>query len=221
MTHLRQPKPAATHGKPDPRVRRTRRSLRESLISLILEKDYDQITIQDITDRADLSRATFYLHYADKDELLASSLRKLSDEMLDASDMVPEPGTLRINGHPPSTLIFKHVQRYAQFYKALLLGSRDFHSVIYTEIHYLSRIAELQIRGLIGPDNEPLVPLPLLAQSVAGSIFATMIWWLEKDMPHSPEQMGEYIHSIIAPGVLASLQSQVYSHHNQLALSGD
>lgn len=47
----------------DRRVRRTRRALQDSLTSLILEKGYDAVTVEDITDRADLGRTTFYLHY--------------------------------------------------------------------------------------------------------------------------------------------------------------
>lgn len=54
----------------DRRVRRTRRALQDSLTSLILEKGYDAVTVEDITDRADLGRTTFYLHYKDKEELL-------------------------------------------------------------------------------------------------------------------------------------------------------
>ena len=68
----------------DRRVRRTRRRLRDALIQLIMEKGYDNVTIQNITDAADLSRATFYLHYTDKDELLASSLEEMFDELLDS-----------------------------------------------------------------------------------------------------------------------------------------
>ena len=54
----------------DPRVIRTRSVLRDSLMILIREMGYDAITVQHITDRARLNRATFYLHYRDKQDLL-------------------------------------------------------------------------------------------------------------------------------------------------------
>jgi AcrR family transcriptional regulator len=63
----------------DPRVVRTRQMLRDALVSLIEEKGFDAITIQDIADRAGLNRATFYLHYRDKQELLVKSLRDAID----------------------------------------------------------------------------------------------------------------------------------------------
>ncbi|HZY42942.1 MAG TPA: helix-turn-helix domain-containing protein, partial [Anaerolineae bacterium] len=66
----------------DPRVIRTRQMLRDALVSLIAEKGFDAITVQDIADRATLNRATFYLHYQDKHELLINSLRDAIDELM-------------------------------------------------------------------------------------------------------------------------------------------
>ena len=60
--------------KQDRRVNRTRRLLRESLMKLVAEKGYDSVTIEDITETAELGRTTFYLHYRDKEELLLESI---------------------------------------------------------------------------------------------------------------------------------------------------
>src|SRR5215471_19459582 len=57
---------------PDRRVQRTRRLLHKALMSCILEKKYESITVQEILDRADVGRSTFYTHFRDKDELLVS-----------------------------------------------------------------------------------------------------------------------------------------------------
>ena len=64
--------------KDDRRVQRTRKILRESLLELILDQGYDDVSIQDITQRANLGRATFYLHYKEKDELLQDLLHPIS-----------------------------------------------------------------------------------------------------------------------------------------------
>ena len=66
----------------DRRIVRTRQLLRDSLMSLILEKGYEAVTVQHITDQANLGRATFYLHYKDKEELLVISLESLFDELV-------------------------------------------------------------------------------------------------------------------------------------------
>ena len=58
--------------KTDRRIARTRRALRESLSSLVMERGWSAVSVQEICERADIGRSTFYLHYADKDELLLS-----------------------------------------------------------------------------------------------------------------------------------------------------
>ncbi len=59
-----------TEKTPDRRVRRTRENLFSALSELMQEKRYNKITIQDIIDRADVGRSTFYAHFETKDDLL-------------------------------------------------------------------------------------------------------------------------------------------------------
>ena len=61
----------------DRRVRRTRQLLRDALMELTLERGYDRVTVQDILDRADVGRSTFYAHYRDKDDLLVAEFEAL------------------------------------------------------------------------------------------------------------------------------------------------
>ena len=56
--------------RPDRRVARSRRALKEALTDLILERGYEAVTVQDVIDRADVGRSTFYAHFLDKDDLL-------------------------------------------------------------------------------------------------------------------------------------------------------
>ena len=65
----------------DRRVRRTRKSLEDALIALTLEKEYEEITIQEITERADVGYRTFFRHYADKDDLLRDVLESTTMEL--------------------------------------------------------------------------------------------------------------------------------------------
>ncbi len=79
--------------KPDRRIQRTRQLLHEALITLILEKGYDAITVQDILERANLGRSTFYAHYQDKEALLLSGFQELFDAT--APDFTPYYAELR------------------------------------------------------------------------------------------------------------------------------
>ena len=76
MNILRNPKE-------DRRVRRTQKLLKESLMELMSEKAFKDITIKDITERADLNRGTFYLHYADTYELLVATENGVLDDFQD------------------------------------------------------------------------------------------------------------------------------------------
>src|SRR3989337_4369074 len=66
--------------RPDRRIQRTRQALRRTLMELIKEKGYDSISVEEITQRANLGRATFYLHYKDKEDLLIDEFSELANE---------------------------------------------------------------------------------------------------------------------------------------------
>ena len=66
---------------PDRRVQRTRRQLREALVTLILERGWDAVSVRDICQKADVGRSTFYVHFADKENLLLSGFDDLHAEM--------------------------------------------------------------------------------------------------------------------------------------------
>ena len=193
--------------KVDRRVRRTRVRLRDALIQLILEKGYDNVTIQEITETADLSRATFYLHYQDKDELLAVSLEAMFDELVDSvKDLMLRRKLEMEDANPPSLPVFKHVSEYADLYRALL-GDRGVSSVINRTLTYISGIAEQQYRMLIEEGDEDNLPVPIAMASrhLAGALFSMASWWLESGMQYSPEEMAQMFHRLTVPSVLSAI----------------
>jgi len=60
----------------DPRITRTRKLIRDALTSLLAEKSFEAITVQDVAERATINRATFYGHYTDKFALLDALVRE-------------------------------------------------------------------------------------------------------------------------------------------------
>ena len=64
--------------KTDRRIQRTRQSLRNALLELIKEKGFDAISTEEITERANVGRATFYLHYKDKEDLLLEEFSEMA-----------------------------------------------------------------------------------------------------------------------------------------------
>jgi len=191
----------------DRRVRRTRRRLRDALIKLILANGYDNITIQEITDAADLSRATFYLHYNDKDELLASSLEAMFDELMaSVKDLMLRRKLEPLDGDAPSLPAFKHVAEYADLYKSLL-GEKGVSSVINRILNYISRIAEQQYRLLVTEEEEAdlAVPIDVAARHMAGAMFSMVSWWLETGMEYTAEEMAAHFHRLTVPSIYAAI----------------
>src|SRR5512139_948411 len=105
--------------KNDRRSQRTQHSLHEALMSLLQEKRYDAITVQDIIDRADVGRSTFYAHYQDKEDLMSSLLMHLMDVL---SQMPGRAATTGLERLIPAGDIFEHVQQNFELFKGMLRG---------------------------------------------------------------------------------------------------
>src|SRR5215217_5062984 len=109
----------------DPRIRRTRRMLREAVLDLAAEHDFAEITVRDITARADVNRATFYLHYRNKEDLVAQALEALFAEFTaeDRAFVAAHP-TLAAATVPPGIVAqFRHVGERAELFRRLLGGT--------------------------------------------------------------------------------------------------
>ena len=109
-----------TAPKNDRRILRTRKLLWEALIALIQEKEYSEITIQDIADRANVNRVTFYLHYRDKQDLLENSVEVIFNDL--TSKITPLTGEKFRLDVPPEgmTLVYRYIAENAKFYRIIL-----------------------------------------------------------------------------------------------------
>ena len=199
----------------DRRVERTRTALKHALYELIDEKGYDQVTVEEITERANLGRATFYLHYRDKEDLLLEDVINLVDQMVEETTGMPwlrwrqaSDGSVPMpNRPPPMVLVFQHVAENAEHYRIILRGQGS-----YTVGERLREIIIQAIKdvGLVRsqegfPEGEIQVPLDVIANYYTGSVMGLVSWWLENDMPYPPAQMAEYFQRLFFPGLMQVL----------------
>ena len=193
--------PAAPDGGPrrgDRRSRRTRQQLSEALVALLLEKRYDTITVQEIIDRADVGRSTFYAHFLDKDDLLLQEITGLVATMSIHTER--REGRSRVI---PSLELLRHVGEQQRLYRALVRG-RIFDPVLMMIQISLGRHVEARLAALMPPGQVPAVPLALVGQHMAGALLTLLQWWLEQDAPDSPEQINAHFEYLVRPGVLAA-----------------
>ena len=174
--------------KDDRRIQRTRKLLRESMLALILEKGYDDINIQDVTDRANLGRATFYLHYKEKDDLVADVIRQLFDDFL-----VTAPHALdnqwNLKDIKGIQKMFEFAESHYDFYRIMMIGKGSITSS--RQLHTILResIATSLDRELAALGMQTTLPHDFLESYLAGSLQALVFWWLDNDMPYTPAEM--------------------------------
>ncbi len=189
-----------TATRPDRRVERTRGALREALFGLIVERGYDRLTVQDVLDRANIGRSTFYAHFRDMDDLLLSGfdhLQALFTEHLGEQEPGPEgPWTVTL-------LLFKHAHEQHALYKALTAGpsGRAFverlHKLLATHMRTHLKAAARR--------HKLTVPVDVVAHYLVSSLLALLTWWLDQGMPYTPERMSAMYRQLVEPGALRAI----------------
>jgi AcrR family transcriptional regulator len=184
--------------KEDRRSKRTRQLLGNALVELMLEKPFDEITVQDILDRADIGRSTFYAHYSDKENLLMSEIERVIYQLDAYTRAVGEQTHLLL----PSLELFRHLREQHRLLQAFIWGrasdmlTRSFQGRV-------SKIVEHNLLALMGDTVKFSVPLSLIADFVTATFMTLLRWWLDDEMRSTPEQMDEMFQKLVMPGIHA------------------
>ncbi len=195
--------------KEDRRINRTRKLMQEALMALIVEKGYEAITVQDILDRADVGRSTFYAHYRDKDELLLSGFEQLRTlfEQQQQSLLAAKHGG---NGPEFNIILelFRHTGQHHKLYKAIAGGQSG--EMILNYLHrYLYDMLIVPHAALMKNKKAPPVPIEITTHWLVSSLLALITWWLDNNMPYSAEKMDELFRKLTMPGIEAALGRKV------------
>src|SRR5438445_1741371 len=159
--------------KPDRRSRGTCELLGSALVALSQERPIDDVTVQDVLDRASVGRSTFYLHFRDKDDLLLSQLEKFLETMSTALSIRKEE-SLRV---VPVAELFAHIGSQKKLYRALADSGRlnDFFDLAQG---YFARGIERRLTESKRLSNLPQRELGARASALAGRILSLLRWWL-------------------------------------------
>lgn len=172
----------------DRRVLRTRKLLREAMMALIMEDGYDAISIQDITDKANLGRATFYLHFKDKDELLAEVMQEFLTEFV---GQVPQftQTQWRLEDTKAIIKLFDFASEHYDLYRILIIGSGGITASRQLQSMIANNIKDCIQKEIDELGAQPVIPTDFIANHFAGSLLATIYWWLDQDLPYTVEEM--------------------------------
>lgn len=191
--------------KTDRRIVRTRRLLGEALLELIQEQTFDSITIRDITDRADIGYATFFRHYDSKEDLLSEQLEQIIRQLEEVVGEYTDDYFQR-----EGTLFYQHLQENELLYRGLLGGHVNV-QVVRRLRDTLAGIIRLHMEGN-AEGVELRVPLEIAVNHMAASVLEMAAWWLENDMPYSPEDMGRYYEILIVQATWQAILPQEPGH---------
>lgn len=170
---MREPRKQSV--KPDRRVTRTKQSLQSALVALLSVKAYDEISVIDICNHADVGRSAFYQHFSCKDELFRAGFNRLSDDLVTAINTAglstPNEKLIVL-----AEALFRHGQAHSRIYRTTTAG-------------YAGSLTANVVAGILTPLVERLlrnsspngsVTLHLQACVIVSSLLGAMHWWLER-----------------------------------------
>jgi AcrR family transcriptional regulator len=189
--------------KTDRRINRTRATLFHALSELMTEKRYDDITVQDIIDRANVGRSTFYAHFQDKEDLADGMLIHNLDGLVNVMEQnQPDPQNFL-----PGVGLFEHIHEHYSTFKAMTSG-RGMDFFFQKGQAYWSGQMSTRLQAMLPAGQTPKVPIPVLAHYVSGTFVNLLKWWVDNKMPYTSEQMAEMVKILVMPGVQAGLFGQ-------------
>ncbi len=195
----------AQEEKSDRQSRRSRRLIVAALVALTQEKRYDRITVQEILDRADVGRSTFYAQFRNKDDVLASEFARVLGLLQDRHLASADDPAARLM---PSEGLFRHVQEQQPFLSALVRGMAHNSDSQKLHHHHLRDHAARQLALAVG--SHPLtVPPEIVADYLASTLLTLIHQWLEHGLPYTPEKMDAIFQQLAMPGIRALLRHEI------------
>jgi AcrR family transcriptional regulator len=182
----------------DRRSLRTRSVLSNALIGLIAERSWDEIAVQDICERANIGRSTFYLHYPNKDALLQGGLDGLQAELqrqslVRATDANPQAEAL--TGFKFALGLVEHAHEQRKVFRCLI-GRRSGYVV-------QQRFREMVIRLITDelPASTGLLPRAAVARWLAGAFVELLSWWIEQPTQLPPKDLVAVFNELSRPAL--------------------
>lgn len=182
----------------DRRVEKTRKALKDALINLIQDKSFESICIQEILDKANVGRSTFYVHYECKNDLLHDCFQDFS-KLLEMDKRIAHLS----NGEDFLLGLFRFIEQNKQLVKAFL--GRDSIGILHHPImDYTYRLARLSLEQQVSKKHPPIPP-DLVVHCFACELIGTLRWWLYSSMLCTADDIYHYFVSIAFGGLKDAL----------------
>ena len=181
--------------KMDRRQRKTRKAIFDAFIELLSNKKFNQITVAEIIEKADVGRATFYSHFETKDYLLKELCKELFCHIFDSIHQDEKHHKHIFDCNPPASVflhLFTHLQQNDNQILQLLTGENDtlFLDYFKSELRILvEHQSEIPIRSEF--------PKDFWLNHVTSTCLETIRWWFQNGLIESPQMIVSYIFSVL------------------------
>ena len=165
------------------RVARTKAAIEDAFVQLVLEQGYERVAVEDISERADLARATFYTHYPNKEAVLFSVSNRLTEGLMQR--IAYQGGPWNEVRRDAIQTAYQHAAENPDLYRAVMSDARTRQAYL----SILSRYAEQNFRDRLDAlGKQPRIPVPVMARGFVGATLAILEAWLagelEGDIEH-------------------------------------
>jgi AcrR family transcriptional regulator len=172
----------------DRRVGRTRQALEAALLSLIKEKEFDRISVQEIIDRANVARATFYSHYDNKEDLLESGFKGLLAELRERQQRARITSPTDERWFAFSEHLLAHAHEHRAIFPAIV-SKRGGSLIQHLLRELLVKVIREDVKALRASQPASPVPDEAVVQFIAGGLFGMMMGWMSGRVKMSVEDM--------------------------------
>jgi len=178
------------------RRQQTRKLLTQAAMQLVLEKGFDALSIQDITDRADLGRGTFYIHFKDKEEVVWTAFRDLFQDLEREAHEKLDRRMPQVEYYGLVN-IFHHAEKNRDLYR-VMFGRQGSAMLTARAQDFLANVFLHDIRNALAPPEIDFhIPEEIEAQVLTGLISRLLFWWLETPNIYSAEQMAAMTYQMV------------------------
>lgn len=187
---------------PDRRVQRTHQLLQTALIALIQEKGYEALTVQNIIDRANIGRATFYAHFDSKEDLLVSRLDGLRTSLQTRQRQARQTSRSEDRMFAYSREMFVHVDEHRTVFRAMV-GKRS-GAIIQQLFHkMLVDLVREDVKAIAPAKPTGAMPQEAVAQLIAGGLFGLILWWVDGPAKLSVDEIDSLFRRLAMPALKA------------------
>src|SRR6516165_5701546 len=166
------------------RVARTKAAIEDAFVQLVLEQGYERVAVEDIADRADLARATFYAHYPNKEAVLFSVSSRLTENLM--QHIAYQGGPWNVVRRDALQAAYKHAAENPDLFRACMSEARTRQAYLYI----VSRYAEQNFRDRLDAlGRQPRIPVPVTARGFVGAALAILEAWLAGELDGDLDQL--------------------------------